>query len=208
MAARYQRQDRFFRQAKKDAFVARSVYKLQELDKRFSLFRRGDVVLDLGCAPGSWLQYIARAVGKKGLVLGYDIAEPSISLSPHVRAFQEDVALLTSEGIEAQRLEAEQASGLKGSRRFDVVASDMAPKLTGIRDADQAKSIALATHALNLAEDLLPEGKAFIAKVFQGRDTDAFLNRIRARFGPVKLIRPEATREGSREAFVFSRRRA
>ncbi len=205
--SRYEKQDRFHQQAKKDNWAARSVYKLEELDRRYGLVRRGQRVVDFGCAPGSWLQYLGRAVGKRGAVVGYDVEAVSVAGGPHVRTFEASVTQLDADRILRDLYELAHGrtdDHVPPSFRAHLVVSDMAPKLTGIRDADQAKSVELVTSALSLAAELLPAGDGkFAAKLFQGRDTDAFLNDVRARFKTVKLVKPEATRAGSREVFVI-----
>jgi 23S rRNA (uridine2552-2'-O)-methyltransferase len=231
--SQYTRKDRFYDRAKKDDFAARSVYKLEELDRRFSLIRKGARVVDLGCAPGSWLQYIAQAVGSKGLVLGYDLAAATVAAGANAKWLVADVHELTPERIradlgalfgeyrqkralartglegEAPALEGE-APALEGEAprlRIDALVSDMAPKLTGVRDADQVRSVDLATRALDLAEALVAPSGIFVAKLFQGRETDLLVERVKRSFEEVRLLKPEATREGSREVFVVGRRR-
>ncbi|NJK90154.1 MAG: RlmE family RNA methyltransferase [Myxococcales bacterium] len=165
--------------------------------------------MDLGCAPGSWLQYLSDAVGKKGAIVGYDIVDVRVGAF-NVRTFVANVRELTSDRVRKDL--AEWVAELKGATApdpvppsfgADLLVSDMAPKLTGIRDADQARSVELVQYALQLAEAVVsnPDGK-FAAKLFQGRDTDAFLEVVKKVFRTVKLIKPEATREGSREVFV------
>ena len=195
---RYDPKDRFYKQAKKDGFAARSVYKLEEIDRRFGLLKRGKRVVDLGCSPGSWLQYIAEAVGPKGLVLGYDLVAPKVSLPAHVRTFEVDVHELTPERI---------ITDAGSKKAFDALVSDLAPKTTGIRDADQARSIALVEHALWLAEALITDEGFFAAKVFQGRGFDELIAETRKRYKDVRALRPKATRQGSREAFLIVRGR-
>lgn len=211
--SRYQKKDRFHQRAKREAFAARSVYKLEELDRRFDLVRRGDRVVDLGAAPGSWMQYLARAVGKKGAVVGYDLVEPTVGGGPRARTFVADVRDLTVERVRrdlfdlVSDLEARPRSTDPVPPSFGphLFVSDMAPKLTGIRDADQARSVDLVRVALELARGLLPAGAGrFAAKLFQGRDTDDFLEDVKRVFGTTKLVKPEATREGSREVFVVA----
>jgi 23S rRNA (uridine2552-2'-O)-methyltransferase len=201
----YKRQDHFYKQAKKDAFVARSVYKLEELDERFSVLKPGGRVLDLGCAPGSWLQYIQGRVGKKGSVLAYDIVPITMELAANAKALVASVDDLNPERV---RIDYHSAFPDQPSpAAFDAVLSDMAPKLTGIRDADQAKSVGLAEQARQLADGLLREGGVFAAKIFQGRDTDAFILDLKRTYKNVRTLRPEATRSNSREMFVVGHRR-
>ena len=197
MSAQYRRKDRFYHRAKNEGFAARSVYKLEEIDQRYSLLSRGARVVDLGCAPGSWMQYAAGVVGPKGLVIGYDLAPPQVALPPHARCFVADVF-----EIDAARVRSDAGD----DKPFDALLSDMAPKTTGIRDADQAKQIGLVEHALHLAIALLGDGGYFAAKVFQGRGFDELLNVMKRELSQVRALRPKATRQGSREAFLIARK--
>ena len=198
MAKQYQQRDKYYKKAKKDGFVARSVYKLEEIDARHQLLKSGDRVVDFGCSPGSWLQYIGKVIGDKGFVLGYDLVPPRVSAA-NAKTVVADIHELTPEQV---KLDA-------GDPEFTatVVLSDMAPKTTGIRDADQARSIALVEHALYLCEDILVGEAIFAAKVFQGRGFDELVQDMRKRFKKVKTLRPKATRHGSREAFIIARGR-
>ncbi|UCF01217.1 MAG: RlmE family RNA methyltransferase, partial [Deltaproteobacteria bacterium] len=118
---KWQPQDHYFHRAKKEGFIARSVYKLEEVDRRVRLLKPGQRVLDLGCHPGSWLQYCARVVGKRGLVVGVDTRKISVELPPHVKCIQADVFELSPADLH------------HFSKEFDVVLSDLAPATTGIR---------------------------------------------------------------------------
>ncbi|MCK6548150.1 RlmE family RNA methyltransferase [Myxococcota bacterium] len=201
----YNRKDRFFQKAKKDQFVARSIYKLEEIDRRHRLFAKGQRIVDLGCSPGSWLQFLETTVGPKGFIIGYDLERPRVASGPTVVTFEADVYTLTPE-----RIRADAAKPLHTSAEglvFHGLVSDMAPKLSGIRDADQARSVGLAEQALVLAEALVAEGGFFVAKCFQGRDIDALVARVKESFSDVRLLKPEATREGSREVFVIGQKR-
>ena len=142
------------------------------------------------------MQYVAAKVGDRGLVAGYDIAEMKTG-HPSAKTFIADVYELTPERITSDT----------GVEAFDAVISDMAPKTTGIRDADQAKSIGLVEHALALAQVLLKDDGVFAAKAFQGRGFDELLKDIRIAFKDVRALRPKATRQGSREAFIMARKR-
>jgi 23S rRNA (uridine2552-2'-O)-methyltransferase len=202
----YTPKDRFFKKAKKDSFVARSVFKLEEIDRRHQLIERGDRIVDLGASPGSWMQYLAKAVGQNGAVVGYDLEPVRVAAGARAKTFVADVFELTPEAIRAE------IAGITGEDpagpvRVDAVLSDMAPKLSGIRDTDQARSIGLVERALELADALLRQDGRFVAKFFQGRDADALQKRVREMFVEVKVLRPEATREGSREAFIIAKGR-
>lgn len=202
----YKPQDRFFKKAKKDNFVARSAYKLEEIDRRHQIIHHGARIVDLGAAPGSWMQYLAKTVGQNGAVVGYDIEPVRVAAGDRAKTFVADVFELTPDAVRRE------IAGITGEDpdgpiRVDAVLSDMAPKLSGIRDTDQARSIALVEKALELAVALLGDDGVFVAKFFQGRDADALQKRVRELFTEVKMLRPEATREGSREAFIVAKGR-
>lgn len=193
---RYDRHDTYYRQAKKEGFVARSVYKLDEIDDKFHLLKSGDVVLDLGCAPGSWLQYASDRVGLKGHVVGIDLLPVRVALGAHVRILQGD-AFETSIDV------------LRGDvvKKFDVVLSDMAPNTTGIRAVDQARSYALCERALEVARAALRPGGHFCVKVFEGAEQKAFLASLKAVFAQVDIYRPKSTRQSSIEVYVVGRKK-
>lgn len=181
------RHDVYYQRAKKEQFAARSVYKLQEIDQRFGLFRPGQRVLDLGCRPGSWLQYAAQRT--HGTLVGLDRQPLQVTI-PGARILVGDVF-----AIDAATLRGE----LPG---FDVVLSDMAPDTTGVRHLDQARSEALFERALELAEALLGPGGHFVGKLFQGPEWNRLLGRLRARFGETRTVKPESSRKDSIEQYV------
>jgi 23S rRNA (uridine2552-2'-O)-methyltransferase len=204
---KYTPKDEFYQRAKQDNFVARSIYKLEEIDERHHVLAKGGRVVDLGCSPGSWLQYAGEVVGAHGLVLGYDLVPPRAPAMSQVRVFEADVHAVTVERIRADLAAAVGAERV-GDGLFDTFLSDMAPKTTGIRDADQARSEALVECALGLAEVLLRPGGAFVAKTFQGRGIDALLATVKKGWSDTRVLKPKATREGSRELFIVCRARA
>lgn len=187
----YDPRDRFYKQAKQEGLRARSAFKLQEIDQRLHLYRKGMSVLDLGAAPGGWLQILAQAVGPAGRVVGIDL-QAIQGMGPTVRTAVLD--------IYAPDLEAKLAELHEG--RFDAITSDMAPKTTGIKMTDEARSIALAEQALALCDRLLQPGGSFVAKVFEGGGFEEYLRQVKAAFEKVKLVRPEATRGRSVEIYV------
>ena len=189
---RWQPQDHYFRRAKKEGFIARSVYKLEEVDRRVRLLRPGQRVLDLGCHPGSWLQYCARAVGKRGLVVGIDTRKISVELPPHVHLVQADVFELSPADLH------------HFSNEFDAVLSDLAPATTGIRSVDSDRSSLLFQRALALADDLLVPGGHFLGKIFQGPGFDEIVRELKSKFRKVKGIKPRATRKESKEIFLVA----
>jgi 23S rRNA (uridine2552-2'-O)-methyltransferase len=184
-------QDYYFKKAKQENYPARSVYKLQEIQKQCSLLGPGQTVLDLGAAPGSWTLFAAEKVGLLGRVLAVDINPPAVSFPSQV-TFVEDDAF--SPGPELMAALADHAP-------FDVVVSDMAPKTTGIKFADQANSLELCQRALEMARAFLKPGGRFVAKIFQGPDVKAFEGDMRASFATVKAIKPKSSRPESKEIF-------
>jgi 23S rRNA (uridine2552-2'-O)-methyltransferase len=186
------RRDRFHQQAKRAGFRARAVYKLSELDDKFHLLSPGDRVLDLGCAPGSWLQYARQRVGDKGVLVGLDRA-PLARPVPGARIVVGDVMTIDP---------AELRGGLPA---FDVVLSDMAPDTSGIRSLDQARSEALFERALELAVALLAPGGHFVGKLFQGPDFKRLLEAVRARFTLAKSAKPASSRQISIEQYVIGK---
>lgn len=183
--------DHYTRQAKKDNFAARSVYKLQEIQKKHHILKKGARVLDLGCAPGSWLQFASKWVGPDGRLVGIDLKPVTVPLPGNATVITDDVAELESH---LARL---------GVDRFDVVLSDMAPATTGNRHVDEARSVGLCEAALAIADKVLATGGNFVCKIFQGGDYKAFTDSIRQRFSRQTATRPQSTRKASREVFVI-----
>ena len=181
-------QDHYSQQAKKERFPARSVYKLEEIQKKHRLIKKGDTVLDLGCAPGSWLLYAAKLTGPKGRVIGVDLKPLSIQVSPHIKIISADVFTLDIESLE---------------KDFNVVLSDMAPATTGHKAVDAARSYNLCETALKIAQSILLPGGSFVCKVFQGPDFNLFLDAVRAGFKGLKIFKPQSSRKASKEIYVI-----
>jgi 23S rRNA (uridine2552-2'-O)-methyltransferase len=187
---RYDPRDRFFRKAKEEGYRARSAYKLDEIQRRTHVLRRGGRVLDLGAAPGGWCQIAAREVGTGGFVLGIDLEEIP-RLPPPIVTWQADAF--------APQL----ADRLRAEGPFDVVLSDLAPKTSGVRGTDEARSIALAERALALALEVLRPSGALVVKVFMGGDFEGFVKACRQAFARVRIVRPEASvARSSKEVYV------
>jgi 23S rRNA (uridine2552-2'-O)-methyltransferase len=185
--------DHFFQRAKKEQYPARSVYKLKEMDKRFGILAPGARVLDLGAAPGSWTLYAAQRVGESGLVIAVDLQEITTELPPNVLTFQDNVFEPSDALSEA----------IEGQGPFNAVISDMAPKTTGIKFADQARSFDLAMQALALARKCLIKGGHFVVKIFEGPDTPALMSDMRREFSNVKSFKPKSSRAESKEMFFI-----
>ena len=188
----YQPKDVFYRRAKEEGYRSRAAYKLLELNQRFRLIRPGDRVVDLGAAPGGWLQVASRLTGKNGKVMGVD-------LQP-IEAFKEENIFILQGDITSEECQ-EKVIGLLGSWA-DCVLSDLSPRLSGIRDADRGRSVELARSALQVASRLLKAGGNFLAKTFMGEELKALSLELKEHFGSVQRTRPESTRKGSSELYV------
>lgn len=197
MGKPYRPKDHFFNKAKQEGLRARSAFKIEEIAQRFSIFRKNDRVLDLGAAPGGFLQIIAKAVGPGGKVVGVDIVAIRPLSLPHVTTAVLDVL---ADDFDAKLLELYDGP-------FDAVVSDMAPKTSGIRATDEARSLRLAGKALEIALARSKPGSHFIAKLFMGGDFDEFRNQVRAAYSDVKVVRPEATRGASMEVYLVGLRK-
>ena len=185
--------DHYTLKAKQEGFPARSVYKLQEAQNKYRLLKPGDVVLDLGCAPGAWSRYALRIVVPKGLLVGLDLTPVSLKAESFV-FLNRDVSEISSEQLRA----------LSPKKYYDVVLSDLAPKTTGDRSGDHFRSLNLARRALELARELLSPQGVFMVKVFEGERFPAFREEVAGHFKKVKLFRPKSTRSSSREIFVLA----
>jgi 23S rRNA (uridine2552-2'-O)-methyltransferase len=195
MAKPYDPKDRFYRKAKAEGFRARSAFKIEEILRRQKLLGKGGSVLDLGAAPGGFLQILADVVGPQGVAVGVDIVAMRELGKPWVRTAVLD--LLAEDAL--ARIQALHPG------RFDLVTSDMAPKTIGVKVADEARSLELARMALSVAGETLKLGGSLVVKVFMGGDFPIFQREMRARFGKVDVVRPEATRERSFEVYVVGR---
>lgn len=191
----YEPKDAFYRKAKREGYRSRAAYKLLELNQRFRVIKRGDRVVDLGAAPGGWLQVAAELVGPKGKVVGVDLQPITPFRESNLIVLQGDI---TSEGCIEKIRETLVAPA-------HCVLSDLSPRLTGIRDADVSRSIELARIALNAACDLLAPGGNFLVKIFMSEELGALSAEIKERFRSVDRTRPEATRKGSSEIYLCAR---
>jgi 23S rRNA (uridine2552-2'-O)-methyltransferase len=183
--------DPFRTRARAEGYVARAVYKLKEIDEKYRLCREGMRVLDLGCSPGSWLQYIAARVGRRGLVLGVDAAPLAILVAPPLYFLQSAVESLDLESLAAI------------SPGFDLVVSDLAPNTTGVREVDQRRSLELAQEALKLARRFLRPGGHFLVKIFAGPDLPELAAAIKKEFRTFRQVKPAGSRAASRELYLL-----
>lgn len=193
----YNPRDHFFKKAKQDNFAARSVYKLEAINKKLRLFKPGDYVLDLGASPGSWSQYVSQQVGPKGQVLGIDLKPIEVKL---------DNATFIQADLYDLNLEQELKSHGFDSG-FQSVISDMAPKTTGIRVTDQARSTELCELALAKADQFLNKNGFFVCKLFHSDDFQNLKKMILSKYEKFEAVKPEATRSISKEIFLVGIRK-
>jgi 23S rRNA (uridine2552-2'-O)-methyltransferase len=184
-------QDHYTKRAKKERFPARSVYKLQEIQKKYNIIKKGYNVLDLGCAPGSWLLYSADLTGNTGRVIGIDIVPVTINIPHHVRVHTKDILLMDDDFFKSLGTD------------FNVVMSDMAPSTTGNKFVDSIRSFDLCRMALSIAQITLTRGGSFICKIFQGEDFKTFVDSVRSVFKNHKIFKPKSSRKASKEIYVI-----
>jgi 23S rRNA (uridine2552-2'-O)-methyltransferase len=181
--------DKFFKQAKAEGYAARSAYKLIEINDKKRLIRAGGRVLDLGCAPGSWLQVVERIVGLRGAVVGIDLQQVDLRFGPNVHVLQADAFMI----------DAAQLTGLAGGL-FDVVISDMAPSTTG--HGDDFLSVRLCRRVLELLPRVLKPGGGLVMKVLEGAEFPQLLKDTKQVFREAGATKPAASRDVSREIFI------
>lgn len=187
--------DFYYQKAKQDKYPARSIYKLEEVQKKYHILRRGDAVLDLGCCPGSWSLYASEIVGETGLVVGVDLQETGKTPRPGGAFIH---------WIVADIMDPELVARLRKIRpAFRVLISDLAPKTTGNRWADHQQSLNLVRQTLALTGILLHEKGNYLCKAFQGEDFPSFVAEVQACFEQVRVIKPKSSRTESREVFVL-----
>jgi 23S rRNA (uridine2552-2'-O)-methyltransferase len=182
--------DHYSRKARQAGYPARSVYMLEEMDKKHRLFQAGQRVLDLGCAPGGWSLYAARRVGPGGRVLGLDLKPLALKGEPPPQ-----LSVLTADLLAAS------PDLVRPAGPFDLVLSDLAPATSGRKEVDQARSLALAEAAWTWAAALLKPGGKFLYKIFQSPEAEAVLGNLKGKFKKIELLKPKATRGRSREIF-------
>lgn len=188
-----QYRDHYFKRAKAENYPARSVYKLQEMDSKFALLKPGMKVLDLGAAPGSWTLFAAKKVGEAGFVLALDIQTTEQEFPPNVRFLVHDAFEDTPELLAL----------MEPLMPFDFVMSDMAPRTTGVKFTDQARSVELCERARDVALRRLKPGGDFVAKIFEGPDAKGFQESLRPHFEKVRVFKPKSSRAESKETFIL-----
>jgi len=191
-----ERQDRdpYVQQARRDGWRSRAVYKLEQIDQKERLLKKGMICVDLGAAPGSWSQYVTEKLKSDVRIVAVDLL-PMDSL-PSVDFIEGDFT--DDEVLDAMR----QAVG---DSPVDLVISDMAPNISGTRSIDQPRSMYLAELAMELCKEMLRPGGDFVCKLFQGEGIDEYIVAARAAFKRVKVMKPKASRPGSREVYLVAR---
>lgn len=188
------KKEHFYKEAKRVGYRARSAFKLIQIQKRFSILRTGDIVIDLGAAPGGWSQVAKDIVGEKGAVAGIDLSpiKPIIGITFLQGDMTEDTSV-------------QEIINIVGEKKADVVLSDMSPDISGNYSVDHARSIFLSEHALTTAELVLKPGGNFICKVFSGEDLQDFVKKVNDKFKSVKRFAPDASRKSSSEIYIIAK---
>ncbi len=181
----------YTRKAQEEGYPARSVYKLKEIVEKYRVIKKRDKVLDLGCSPGSWLIYISKIVGEKGKVAGVDIEDIKTPVRNNITFVKKSVFDLRGQDLN------------NFSPQYNVVVSDLAPKTTGIKSVDDAKSLELAERAFEIAKSVLVSNGNFVCKIFEGEGVDEFFRKVSNDFKTAKRFRPKAVSRGSKEFYII-----
>ncbi len=184
----YNPQDHYFKLAKKEGYLARSAYKLDEIQKKYKVIKPSDKILDLGCAPGAWSQVILEIIGAKGFLRGFDL-KPIVLKAPNAEFLVQDI-------YKTQPADFKEAP-------YDVIVSDMAPNTSGIHFRDQALSEELCLKVIDLCDLYLKPHGHMVMKLFQGGGSKEIETGIRTRFAKMQLLKPKSTRKESKEIFVI-----
>jgi 23S rRNA (uridine2552-2'-O)-methyltransferase len=191
---RERKNEYYYKKAKEENYRSRAIYKLAQANEKYGFIKRNDVVVDLGAAPGGWIQAARKMTGKNGYVLGVDLKPIEPFTQEYIRTI---IADMTEPDIVTQIL-----SFLP--RKADAVLCDAAPNITGVWEVDHAKQIDLATKAFGISQCILHPGGNFFVKVFQGDLLDAFIETVKASFETVKLVKPPASRSKSSEMYILA----
>jgi 23S rRNA (uridine2552-2'-O)-methyltransferase len=189
------KRDYYYQKAKKENYRSRAAYKLFQAIKKYHFLNYGDVVVDLGAAPGGWIQAARKTVGKHGFVLGVDLKQVAPFPQEYVRTIVCDIS---EQDAVQQILE-------MLPRKADAVISDASPNISGVWELDHARQIDLANQALTIALETLKPGGNFFAKVFQGDMLDDYTHKVKQHFETVLVIKPQASRARSSEMFILGR---
>lgn len=183
--------DHYFNKAKQERYLARSVYKLKEIDSRYHLVKKGMKVLDMGCAPGSWSQYLLERVGP-GTVFGIDMVDaPKISDS-RFTYIKKDINSIDTDAL------------MSNIGTVDLVVSDACPNTSGNKFMDAQKSMEIVRKVFGISDTVLKHGGSIIAKVLMGEDVGEFVREMKQKFDSVRLAKPKSSRKESRETFIVA----
>jgi 23S rRNA (uridine2552-2'-O)-methyltransferase len=190
MTNKFTPQDRYFKKAQKEGYRARSVYKLEAIQNKFHILKPGDKVLDLGAAPGSFLQYMSKIIGEKGIAIGIDLQDIKNLNLPNVKTYVGDIfddAVYEKIGIS----------------KFDVITSDLAPKTSGVKFLDAGRSLDLSLKVLDVAKGRLKKGGSIVIKILSGFNEGDLIGEAKKLFKTVKISRPDAVRKSSGEKYII-----
>ncbi len=186
-------EDHLTRKARTQGYPARSIYKLEEIQNKFKVMKKNDTVLDLGCAPGSWMLYASKQVGEGGRVFGIDLKAIDIRLPQNSVSIKDKILNMDNTGF------------VSDAKSLDVLLSDMAPATTGRKDVDALRSFDLCRMALDVADEYLKVKGHFICKIFQGNDFNAFQKNVKSKFKECKIFKPESCRKQSKEIYIIAK---
>lgn len=186
--------DPYVKQAQKDGYRSRASYKLLDIQEKDRILHKGMTVVDLGAAPGGWSQVVSRVIGEKGRLIASDIL-PMDSIA--------DVTFIQGDFTEDKVFE--QLLAALDTNPVDLVISDMAPNMSGMRSVDQPKAMLLCELALDFAKKVLKPGGIFLIKIFQGEGFDSYLQSVRSAFTKVQIRKPESSRDRSREQYLLAK---
>jgi 23S rRNA (uridine2552-2'-O)-methyltransferase len=191
----YKPNDFYAQKARKENFAARSVYKLEEMDKKYKLLKKDFFVIDLGASPGSWMQYTSKIVGDNGIVLGIDLKPIEVKLKNGINILSDLNEVNMQVLFDKYKIE----------KKADAVVSDMAPNTTSNRFTDQARSFELCMLALDTAKKFLKPRGHFVCKIFDGEDAMTFRDEVKNNFEECYTFRPKSTQASSKEFFVIGK---
>jgi 23S rRNA (uridine2552-2'-O)-methyltransferase len=179
--------------ARKEGYPARSVYKFAEINRKFGILKPNDIVLDLGCVPGSWLLYCAESIGENGKIVGVDINSCNISLPKNAIFLQADILKLKTTQL------------TKYFREYDAVISDMAPSTSGVEFVDAGRSLELSKRAFEISTEVLKRGGNFVCKIFESYEANQLIKEVEKYFVFIKHFRPKAVIKNSKEFYIVAK---
>lgn len=191
----YNRKDKYFKKAKENGYRSRAAFKLLDIEKAFHLLKPGLLVVDLGCAPGAWMQVIVKGVGPFGKVIGVDLESITHFPEKHVKFIRGDIREENTKQLLLTEL----------GRKVDLIVSDMSPHLSGIKFQDHYNSYELAEQAFQICHFLLKENGNFVVKIFPGEELELFKQNLKSAFQQVKTFIPTATRDTSNEIYMIAK---